>query len=190
MNIKNLKVFNMPKAKSKLFALTLAGALMTTSLTGCSGGRVNAKSNILLTFGNITYSMEINGSARFQDGWIRITLADGSKIYTNEKNIINYNQNSDMMNNIAQQDNIINVETIQADGSVKNTDTILLLVDGEAHLLEISKSQLWSDGLIEITLADGSKIYTNDMNVIAFNSNSKMMEQVVQEKDQSLTLVP
>ena len=95
-----------------------------------------------------------------------------------------------MMNNIAQQDNIINVETIQADGSVKNADTILLLVDGEAHLLEISKYQLWSDGLIEITLADGSKIYTNDMNVIAFNSNSKMMEQVVQEKDQSLTLVP
>lgn len=112
MNIKNLKVFNMPKAKSKLFALTLAGALMTTSLTGCSGERVDAKSNILLTFGNITYSMEINGSVRFQDGWIRITLADGSKIYT------------------------------------------------------------------------------NDMNVIAFNSNSKMMEQVVQEKDQSLTLVP
>ena len=111
MDLKNLKVFNMPKAKTRLCALALAGTLMVTSLTGCSGGSktndkgesISGNSNILLTSGDITYSMEINGYTRWSSGWIEITLADGSKVSTNEMNVIAFNSNSKMMEQVTQE---------------------------------------------------------------------------------------
>ena len=198
MDLKNLNIFNMPKVKSKLCALALAGTLMVTSLTGCSGGsktndageNISSKDSMLLDAGNIIYSLQISGMTRGSSGWIEVTLADGSKVSTNERNVISYDGNSEMMRNVLEQENVVAVDTIQPDGNVKGQDTIMLFVEDEVHLLQTSGMTRGSSGWIEVTLADGSKISTNEMNVIAFNSNSKMMEQVTREKGQSKVLVP
>ena len=85
MNLKNLKVFNMPKAKTKLCALALAGTLMITYLTGCSGK--NSKNLLEGTLLNNCVVTEIDGTMtilkkNYSSGHYHYTDIVGGILYT------------------------------------------------------------------------------------------------------------
>lgn len=176
MNIKNLKIFKNPNTRARLCAISLVGVITLTSLTGC--GKQNEDRKIILSFGNQTYSLEMEKYVLVDDGFIKITLADGTQIITNEMNVLIYDDNSSIIENIEQ--NVIEIERtgLNLTEDAKNKDTVLMIIDNEIYSLEIEKYVLISDDWIKVILADGTEIKTNTKNLIAYNSSSKMMDQV------------
>ena len=190
MNIKNFNMFNIPNQKIKLISLALSGTLMATALSSCKNKEDSFNREMLLTENNVTYLMEFTNYIRYSDGWIEVRLADGSSVLTNEKNIVTFEKRSEIMDILSKQEEIVTIDTYGADTNLKKHDAMLLPVAGESLFLKIDGYTRNSDGWISIYLADGTKINTNETNIVIFNSNSKMMEQITGEKNQTLKLIP
>lgn len=188
--IKGIKVFNGPRVKTRLCTVSLVGILLTVPLFGCSSSKdtKNDKDSVLVNFGDCTYSFETESANRWSSGFVDFTLADGSKLQTNEMNIITYNSNSPVMNSVLEDSNVLDVETVYTTEDLEDVDMMLLLVDGEVYSLGIKKANRWSEGLVNVTLLDDSEIEVNEKNVIFYNSNSKIMDQVEEHiKTRNLT---
>ena len=134
--------------------------------------------SILLTVGNNTYSLKITDFTRLSKGWIDLTLADGTKISTNDKNVIAYNDNSPLLQEV--KDEVININNNNNLGidNLVNNDMMLLLLNEQIYKIPIKDFNRISKGWIDITLKDDSKLSTNAKNVIIYNQDSPLLQEI------------
>lgn len=60
----------------------------------------------------------------------------------------------------------------------KNGSVILVLVNNEIYKLKVESNMRYSSGLSRFTLDYSSNLYINEKNIIYYNDNSKVMDQI------------
>ena len=124
------------------------------------------------------YSFKVNAKSydRWSEGWVSIKLLDGSELGTNEFNVVCYSPSSQIMDEIGK--DIPYLEDVLGEEKLKDSDTALILVNGEIFKLRITSSNRWSSGVVELKLEDATTVFINEKNVICYNDQSKIMDQV------------
>lgn len=195
-----LKIFNKPKKKAKLCALGLTGIMIATGLTGCGCVPQNVNDNIaeeevvnkidvdsiFLNIGDNIFSLKVSSCNRFFNDLVDVTLADGSKIRVNEKNVIPYNQYSSILNQM--KDKVICIDQPKTKKSYHDPNTMLVNMNNKIYKIHFKNYNRLTEKFIKVTLDDSSIAYINEFNCTLYNDASPMMKQIEEiAVDQSLT---
>lgn len=178
MSIKNLKLFNKAKWKTRFCLFSLVGVLSTTPLTACQNNKKEEKpekDTVLLQLGNNTFSLEIEG---FQatGNRLSITLKDGTYLYVSKENTIFYSSKSETMK--ALENDIVKIESLEDKEEISDTDTALLFYNDNFYSFGIEDYKISTTNSSTINLEDGTTVVSDYKNVLFYDDDSKIMDQI------------
>ena len=178
--MRNFKLYNNSMVKTRLCAASLVGILLTGPLFGCAASKdiKTKKDAVLVDIGYTTYSFDISNCYEKGNGLTECTLGDGSNINFNYTNMIHYNSDSQVMQSIIDDSNIVKVDTIYSELDLDKIDMMMISIDGEIKNIEIKKYTWCLNGVVIVKLLDGTEINVNSEDVVFYNSKSKIMDQV------------
>lgn len=129
------------------------------------------KYNAYVNFYGKTFKLQLFDYDRSEE-WTWLTLLDGSCIRTNTSNVVLLPADDDSFDSDA-----IEVEYVLDVEKKDIKDTALIIINGEVYKCNIKKYDVYSSWIL-ITLEDDSIIRIDTSNVIIYNKESKIVEQI------------
>ena len=170
-------------------ALALVAASSLVLMSGCST-KVDKNSNTdlnraMISIGNECVAFDILEYQRWTDSHIELTLEDGTKISVHPSDLQLYNNNSEKMRKLEESISTIDIYDSYNSTEHSDYDKAFVQIGDNLVVLEISKYEIWKDSRYDsntvLTLVDGTTMAIHPMDLILFNSNSLIMNQVEEQ---------
>lgn len=132
----------------------------------------------LITFGDKQAVMNINNFRKINDHNIQLTLTDGSSMVVHPNDVELYDRESEVMGLVEDSMSPIHIDATNDLVEFNIIDKAIIQRNDKLCLLDITDVRQLNQATTSLTLADGTELYTNPMNVKLYNSKSPVMKQV------------
>ena len=163
----------------RILSGVLASSIML--LSGCSVSET-AKSDkydrAMATIGDQHFAFDIDNYNRIDNACIILYLEDGTRAKLHPKDVSIYYGDSEQMREIEKILSPITIEDTKDDINDDTYDRALVNLDDNYVIFEITKHARIDNALTILYLIDGTKLMVNPLDLVLYNSRSKVMQEV------------